>query len=418
MISVEEALNRILARIPVLGLEKVDIIGSLRRVIGEDILSPRDIPSLDNSAMDGYAVRAADIKRALRESPIFLNVIDELPAGALPQRSVAKGEAVRIMTGAPIPKGADTVVMVEDTEKAGKGVRVFQGVPTGENIRRAGEDVKKGNRVISKGSVIRPAEVGMLASVGRAFVYVHQRPMVAILCTGNELVDVDEGIADHKIVSSNSYTLSAQVIECGALPLHLGIAKDEPEEIKERLRQCLRADVILSSAGVSVGDYDLVKDVLTGIGFQMEFWRVAMRPGQPLVFGTIGGKPTFGLPGNPVSSMISFEQFVRPSLLKMMGHKKLFRPVVEAILKEEIRKKPGRRHFMRARVSLEGDRYMVTTTGPQGSGILRSMVEANGLVIVPEGKTEVKAGEKVLVQIVDRSFESAELGNYQGAEIT
>ncbi|UCD71637.1 MAG: molybdopterin molybdotransferase MoeA [Syntrophobacterales bacterium] len=416
MISVDEAMNRILARIHVLGLEKVDIISSLGRVLGEDIVAPRDIPPIDNSAMDGYAIRSVDIKGASRESPVFLKVIEELPAGALPQRSITKGEAVRIMTGAPIPTGADTVVMVEDTERAGERVSVFQGVPPGENIRRAGEDVKKGDRVISKGSLIHPAEVGMLASVGRAFVYVHQRPVVAILCTGDELVDVDEEIADHKIVSSNSYTLSAQVMECGGLPLQLGIAKDDPHEIEQRLRQGLRADVILSSAGVSVGDYDLVKDVLAGIGFQMEFWRVAMRPGQPLAFGTIGGKPTFGLPGNPVSSMISFEEFVRPSLLKMMGYKNLFRPVVEAVLKEEIRKKSGRRYFMRARVSLEGDRYVVTTTGPQGSGILSSMVEANGLLIVPEERTEIKAGERIRVQIVDRSFESAGMRNPFGVE--
>ena len=412
MISVDEALNRILTQITVLGLEKVGIISSLGRVIGEDILAPRDIPPLDNSAMDGYAVRSADIKGASRENSVSLQVIEELPAGELPQKAVAKGEAIRIMTGAPIPAGADTVVMVEDTEKAGQQVKIFQGVPSGENIRRAGEDVRMGDRVISMGSVIRAAEVGMLASVGRASVYVHQKPVVAILCTGDELVDVDEGIADHKIVSSNSYTLCAQVMECGALPLQLGIAKDKPEEIEGKLRQGLRADVILSSAGVSVGDYDLVKDVLEKIGFQLDFWRVAMRPGQPLAFGTIGGKPTFGLPGNPVSSMVSFEQFVRPSLLKMMGHKRLFRPVVEAILKEDITKKPDRRHFMRARVSLEGDRYVVTTTGPQGSGILNSMVDANGLLIVPQEETEIKAGEKVRVQILDRSFESA------GVEIT
>ena len=418
MVSVDEALSRILNRIQILGFEKVDIITSLGRVIGEDIFVPRDIPPLDNSAMDGYAVRAADIKGASRKNPISLKVIEELQAGALPQMSVKKGEAVRIMTGAPLPKGADTVVKVEDTEKTGEGVRVFQAVPPGEHIRRAGEDVKKGDRVISKGSVIRAAEVGMLASVGRAFVSVHQRPVVAILCTGDELVDVDEGIADHKIVSSNSYTLAAQVMECGALPLQLGIAKDDPAEIEQMLRQGLRTDVILSSAGVSVGDYDLVKDILGEIGFEMDFWGVAMRPGQPLAFGTTHGKPTFGLPGNPVSSMVSFEQFVRPSLLKMMGHKNLFRPVVEAILKEEIRKTPGRKHFMRAKLSLEKDRYVVTTTGPQGSGILNSMVEANALLIVPEEKTHIKSGEKVRVQILDRSFESAGLRNYQGVEIT
>jgi len=298
---------------------------------------------------------------------------------------------------------------VDDTEKAGQRVSVLQGVSAGENIRRAGEDIRAGDRVIAKGSVIGAAEVGMLASVGRAFVHVHQRPIVAILCTGDELVDVGEGVADHKIISSNSYTLSAQVMECGALPLQLGIAKDLSTEIEEKLRQGLRADVILSSAGVSVGDYDLVKDVLGRIGFRMEFWGVAMRPGQPLAFGTIGGKPTFGLPGNPVSSMVSFEQFVRPSLLRMMGHTRLFRPVVEAVLKEEISKKPGRRYFMRARVSMEQDRYVVTTTGPQGSGILNSMVEANGLIIVPEETAEIKAGETVRVQILDRGFESGEL---------
>jgi molybdopterin molybdotransferase len=411
MISVDEALNRILARIPVLGLEKVDILGSLGRVIGEDILAPRDIPPLDNSAMDGYAVRVADIRGASRERPISLQVIEDLPAGALPQRSVAKGQAVRIMTGAPVPGGADAVVMVEDTERAGHEVRVFLGISSGENIRRAGEDIREGDRVIAKGSVIGAAEVGMLASVGRAFVHVHQRPVVAILCTGNELVDVDEGVADHKIVSSNSYTLSAQVMECMALPLQLGIAKDVAAEIEEKLRRGLRADVVLSSAGVSVGDYDLVKDVLGRIGFRMEFWGVAMRPGQPLAFGTIEGKPTFGLPGNPVSSMVSFEQFVRPSLLRMMGHRRLFRPLVEAVLKEEISKNPGRRHFIRARVSMERDRYVVTTTGPQGSGILNSMVEANGLIIVPEEATEIKAGETVRVQILDRGFESGEREN-------
>jgi len=407
MISVDEALSRILNRVQILGLEKVNIMASLGRVIGEDILVPRDIPPLDNSAMDGYAVRSTDIKTASKEKPISLKVIEDLPAGTLPKEHVAHGQAIRIMTGAPIPPGADTVVMVEDTEEAGEAVRVFQGIPAGENIRRAGEDVKKGDRVISKGSVIRAAEVGMLASVGKAFVYVYQRPVVAILCTGDELVDVDERVADHKIVSSNSYTLSAQVMECGALPLQLGIAKDVSAEIEEKFRQGLRADVIVSSAGVSVGEYDMVKDVLARIGFEMDFWGVAMRPGQPLAFGTIEGKPTFGLPGNPVSSMVSFEQFVRPSLLKMMGHKTLFRPVVEAILREEISMKPGRRHFMRARVSLEGDRYVVTTTGPQGSGILNSMVQANALVIVSEEKTEMKAGEKVRVQILDHSFESA-----------
>jgi molybdopterin molybdotransferase len=241
----------------------------------------------------------------------------------------------------------------------------------------------------------------MLASVRRSFVSVYQRPLVAILCTGEELVDVDGILDEVKIVSSNSYTLAAQVKDCGALPLQLGIARDRKDEIEEKLRQGIRADVLISSAGVSVGDYDFVKDALKDLGMEMIFWKVAMQPGRPLVFGTIQGKPVFGLPGNPVSSMVSFEQFVRPSLLKMMGHRQLYRPVIEAVLKEDIQKKPGRRHFVRACVTFEKDHYSVTFTGAQGSGILRSMVRANCLVIIPEDREIVRAGEKVKVQLLN-----------------
>jgi molybdopterin molybdotransferase len=263
--------------------------------------------------------------------------------------------------------------------------------------------VKKGERVISSGDLIRPAEVGMLASLGRSFVSVYQRPMVAILCTGEELVDVDGDLDKGKIVSSNSYALAAQVKDCGAIPVQLGIAKDRKEEIKEKLLQGLRADVLISSAGISVGDYDFVKEVLNDLGMEMVFWKVAMKPGKPLAFGTIKEKPVFGLPGNPVSSMVSFEQFVRPSLLKMMGHHQIFRPIIEAILEEDIHKEPGSRHFVRAAVIFERDHYFVTITGAQGSGILRSMVKANGLVVIPEDREIVRAGEKVRVQLIDSS---------------
>jgi molybdopterin molybdotransferase len=240
----------------------------------------------------------------------------------------------------------------------------------------------------------------MLASVGRSFVSVYQRPLVAILCTGDELVDVDGELDEIKIISSNSYTLAAQVKECGAIPVQLGIAKDRKEEIEEKLRQGMRADVLISSAGVSVGDYDFVKEVMKNLGLEMAFWKVAMKPGKPLAFGTIQGKPVFGLPGNPVSSMVSFEQFIRPSLLKMMGHRQIFRPVVEALLQEDIGKKPGRRHFIRAFVSFKEGCYFTTTTGDQGSGILQSMVKANGLIIIPEDQEIVRAGEKVKVQLL------------------
>jgi len=404
MITVDEALDKILSHIHPLGLEKVSILDSLGRVIGEDVHARRDIPPFDNSAMDGYALRSVDVREASQDRPVRLEVIEDLPAGYLSAKKVEKGKAIRIMTGAPVPKGADAVIPVEETEKENGSVSIFRAATSSENIRKSGEDVKKGDRVISQGDIIRPAEVGMLASVGRSFVSVYQRPLVAILCTGDELVDVDGDLDEVKIISSNSYTLGAQVKDCGAIPLQLGIAKDRKEDIEEKLRQGIRADVIISSAGVSVGDYDFVKDVMKRLGMEMIFWRVAMRPGAPLAFGMIGEKPIFGLPGNPVSSMISFEQFVRPSLLKMIGYSKLFRPVVEAVLKEDIKKMVGKRYFIRGSLSFEKNQYFVTTTGEQGSGILRSMVRANGLIIIPEKQEVVRAGEKVKVQLLDRNF--------------
>jgi len=403
MLKVEEALNKILSHVEPLGAEKVSILESLGRIISENINAPRDIPPLDNSAMDGYALRSEDILKASLENRVRLEVLEDLPAGFISKKVIQRGQAIRIMTGAPVPGGADAVIPVEDTERGDGFTLVLNPVSPGENIRKAGEDVRKGDQVISAGDLVRPAEIGMMASVGRSFVSVYQRPLIAILCTGEELVDVDGVLEEGKIISSNSYTLAAQVKDCGAIPLQLGIAKDQKEDIEKKLQQGLRADVIISSAGISVGDYDFVKDVLKNLGMEMVFWKVAMQPGRPLAFGTIRGKPVFGLPGNPVSSMVSFEQFVRPSLLKMMGHHQLFRPVIEAILKEEIRKKAGRRQFIRASVSLKENQYVVTTTGEQGSGILKSMVKANGLIVIPEDLEIVRAGEKVKVQLLNSS---------------
>jgi molybdopterin molybdotransferase len=404
MISLEEALSQILNTIHPLGLEKVSLLESLGRVIGEDILASRPIPPKNNSAMDGYALRCEDTKSASGENPVTLEVIEDIPAGAIPSKSVGRGQAVRIMTGAPIPEGADAVMQMENTEKDGRNVRIFVEAAKGQDIRLAGEDVRKGEKVISRGDVLRPAEIGMLAALGRSFIPVYQKPVVAILATGDELVDVDESPSPWQIISSNSYALAAQVLECGATPLQIGIAKDTREDLKSKFNAALRADLIISSGGVSVGDYDLVKEIMKEVGNRMQFWQVAMRPGKPLAFGAMNSVPLFGLPGNPVSSMVSFEQFVRPSILKMMGYRNLFRRTVRALLKEPVEKKKGARHFIRARITFEDGRYQVASTGDQGSGILKSMVQANGLIVLPEETTSVKVGETVMVQLIDQSL--------------
>ena len=412
MITVEDALNRILEKIVPLGLEKVSLLDTLGRVLGEDIYARRDIPPKDNSAMDGYALRSQDTVGATGENPVTLDVIEDIPAGHIPRKIVEPGTASRIMTGAPVPEGADAVIRMEDTEKDGQRVKVYAQTEQGQDIRYAGEDVKEGELVISRGEIVRPAEVGMLAALGRSFVYVHQSPLVAILSTGDELVDIDEMPSPWKIISSNSYSLTAQVMDCCGIPLHIGIAKDTREDLVAKFRAALRADIIISSGGVSVGDYDLVKDIMKEVGNAMEFWRVAMRPGRPLAFGAMEGIPVFGLPGNPVSSMISFEQFIRPSILKMMGHKNLFRRTIKALLHEDIKKSKGVKHFIRARVKYEEGRYTVSTTGEQGSGILKSMVRANGLIILPEDVASARKGDEVTVQLIDTSLEQTAQPGY------
>jgi molybdopterin molybdotransferase len=400
MISVEKALKTILVNFRPLGLEKINILDARGSVIGEDIVAPRNIPSAANSAMDGYAVRYADVKNM----PMTLKIIEDIPAGQIARKKINQGEAARIMTGAVIPKGADTVIRQEDTKKDGKTVMIFTGAKKGENIRLAGEDVRKGQLVIRKGGVLRPAHIGMLAALGKASVSVYRKPRVAIMSTGDELVDIKSKPGPGKIVNSNSYSLAAQVLECGAIPVMLGIARDKKSDLEKRFNQALNADVIVSSGGVSVGDFDFVKNVMGEIGNAMHFWQVAMRPGKPLAFGAIEGVPLFGLPGNPVSAMVSFEQFVRPSLLKMLGHKKIYRQTIQAFSTDGLEKKAGFRHFIRAIVKKENGKYVATTTGDQGSGILKSMVAANGLIVLGENQTRIKKGESVTVQLLDDSL--------------
>jgi molybdopterin molybdotransferase len=397
-----EAQQTVLDAADVLGLEKVGLLDALRRVLGEDIIAARDNPPWDNSAMDGFAVRWEDLKQEHEiAKPVVLKVIEEVPAGKVATKTVGVGEAIRIMTGAPIPRGANAVVKVEETEPSPDSVRIFKPVERHANIRPQGEDVKRGDCIIPKGTQIRPAEAGMLAILAKSFVFVYQRPRVAILSTGDELADLDERFDEDKIINSNSYGIAAAVQETGAVPVLLGIAKDDPAALKEKIAQGLTADILVLSGGVSMGDYDFTKAVFKELGAEMNFWKLAIRPGQPLAFGKIQGKLAFGLPGNPVSSMVTFEQLVRPTILKMSGHRSYGRPVLEAVFQETFSKRNDRRHFLRGILTREEGVLKVRTTGDQGSGILTSMVKANCLIDVPEDVERLAPGETVAVQVLN-----------------
>jgi len=404
LISVEEALAEILSHVRPLEPERVPILEALGRVLAEEIVADADIPPFDNSAMDGYAVRAADVAAATPDSPVRLAVTGHVAAGYVARERVMPGTAIRIMTGAPLPEGADAVVPIEDTDdgdRSGRVVEVRKAVSVGDHLRPAGEDVRRGERVLEPGRVIRPQEIGLLASLGHEMVAVHRRPRVAILATGDELLAVHEPPAPAKIRSSNEYAHAALVMRTGGIPLRLGIARDHVADLTARLRTGLelRADLFLTSGGVSGGDYDLVKKVLGAEG-QMRFWQVNMKPGRPLAFGLLAGVPLIGLPGNPASAMVSFEQFARPAILKMLGHTRLDRPTVRAVLDEPIRNS-GRRGYVWVVVTRREGRYHARRAGGQGSGVLTSMVRANGLAVVPEGIYWLEAGSQVTVQMLD-----------------
>lgn len=399
--QLHDAQRVVLDAAALLGHEKVSILDALGRVLSEDLTAERDNPPWDNSAMDGFAVRWQDIKQEQAiQKPVTLSVIEDVPAGRMPSKTVGFGQAIRIMTGAPIPQGADTVLKVEDTEHTPDSVRVFKAEPKGANIRPQGEDVKKGDRIIAKGARIRPGEVGMLAILAKSFVCVYQQPRVAIISTGDELADLDERFSEEKIINSNSYGMAAAVREAGGIPLLLGIARDTPMALKEKISQGLNADMLVLSGGVSMGDYDFTKAVFRELGAEMNFWKLAIRPGQPLAFGKIQGKLAFGLPGNPVSSMVTFEQLVRPALLKMSGCQHYGRPVVQAIFQERFSKRGDRRHFLRGILTREEGVFKVRTTGDQGSGILTSMVKANCLIDVPVEVERLNPGDEVVVQLL------------------
>ncbi len=414
MISVEEARAYILKHFQPLEAEQVNLLDALDRVLTEDMVSDISVPPFNNSAMDGYAARAEDIRGASREKPVTLRVVGDVAAGYVAQKRVERGEAMRIMTGAPMPDGADTVVRFEETSEwiwpRGEGrkretVEIWKTMPRGDNVRCAGEDIRAGAVVLPKGAIVRAPEIGVLATVGKKQVCVHRRPRVAILATGDELVEIDAPLAPGKIRNSNEYSNAAAVLKAGGIPLQLGIARDTVQDLTAKIRAGLDAgvDLFLTSAGVSVGDYDVVKNVL-GMEGEMHFWQVRMKPGKPLAFGILRGKkpvPILGLPGNPVSAIVSFEVFARPAILTMFGKTKFTRPSVRATLEDDAENSADRRNFIRVWVDKRAGKYHARTTGEQGSGILTSIARANGLLVMPEDVTFIRAGTEVEVQMLD-----------------
>jgi len=423
-LSIPEALERILAAVRPTAAEPVPLVDAFGRVLAEPALSPIDHPPWDNSGMDGFAVRAEDIAGATMEAPARLTVVDDIPAGGFPSRPIGPGEAAKIMTGAPVPEGADSVVRVEHTDAwvpadggeagdaapaprdvaseatgaVGTTIRIFSGSDARRNIRRRGEDLRANAVVLDSGRVLGPGEIGILAATGHATVLVHRRPRIAILANGDELVDLDrfeEVVAGRKIVNSNTYALAAAVTAAGGEPIPLGIAPDDPEEIRARLVLGRDADAVLTTAGASVGQHDLVKDALLELGFELDFWRVRMRPGSPFSFGRLGGVPVFGIAGNPVSVLVTFEVLVRPAIRRMLGRRDVHACTIRVRAAERIPGAGRLTHFPRVRLEPDGDGgYTARLTGSQGSGILSSVAAADALLVVPAGVEAIEPGQE------------------------
>lgn len=413
MLDVEEALERILTFFAPLPAVDVPLLDALGQVLAEPLIAPINIPPLDNSAMDGYALRAADVSQAGEDSGVELRVIGHIPAGTVSEQTVEPGTALRIMTGAPVPDGADTVVAFEDTDEVERrdaggsmeAVGVRLAAETGENIRPAGEDVQKGTVVLEAGTVLRASELGVAASLGMETVPVIRRPIVAVLATGDELLEPGEAHQPGKIYNSNNYSVAASVSAFGGVPLVIGVARDTEASVEEALAKALDADMVITTAGVSKGDYDFVKDVLAKRG-EIALWSVRMRPAKPLAFGALDAPdgrrvPHLGLPGNPVSALVAFEQFARPAIRKMMGKELTPRPTVQAILDDPVNNYDGRRVYARVVVYRENGEYRARLTGNQSSGVLTSMARANGLAICPDDRSRLEAGETATVQMLD-----------------
>jgi molybdopterin molybdotransferase len=407
MIGVDEALAQILAAVTPLPPVELPLLATLGLTLAEDVVAPHDVPPYRNSAMDGYAVRAADIAGASRERPARLAVVASIAAGHPSEVAIGPGEAARIMTGAAMPAGADTVVRFEETDETPgergerRTVQIYRAARLGENVRWPGEDVRAGAVVLAAGTPLRAAEIGLLASLGQARVPVHRRPRVALFSTGDEVVAIDAPLAPGQLRDSNSYTLASLVRRYGGEPAPLGIARDRLDELRRVLAAGAAYDLVISSAGVSAGDYDVVKQALQAEG-QIDLWQVNMKPGRPLAFGRLGRTPYLGLPGNPVAAMVSFEIFGRPLLLRLLGRRSVDKPRLRATALERLENGSARRHFVRVRVEpTPAGSFVCRLAGDQGAGVLTSMVLANGLAVVREGVTAIEPGEPVEVLMLD-----------------
>jgi molybdopterin molybdotransferase len=396
--TVQEASDRILAGAKPLGVEDVPLAAALGRVLADDVRSPLDHPPWDNSSMDGYAVRASDVRDASDAAPVTLPVLETVRAGQRPSQALVSHTAIRVMTGAPIPNGADSVIRVEDTDGGEFQVAIRDARDAGRNVRPRGEDLRLGDIAVARGTLLGAAQIGVLATVGARIAPVHRVPRVAVLTSGDELVDVDrfeEVMRGDRIVSSNSYTITSAVRAAGAEPVYLGIAPDDPVIYERQLRNALGCDLLITSGGVSVGAFDFTKDVMRALGAELQLWRVRMRPGAPLGYGMLGAMPWLGLPGNPVSTMVTFELFARPLIRRLRGATRIFRRAVTVRSLEEISIAAPLMHFMRAEIEWRDDGPWARLTGPQGSGLLTSMARADALVVIPAERPLVRTGESV-----------------------
>jgi len=414
MVTPTEAARLILEHIAPLPAARRPLREVLDRVLAEDVTSPIDLPAWDNSAMDGYAARAVDVENAGAPHSVTLAVVESVPAGQFPTQPIGPGQVTRIFTGAPLPAGADTVVRQEDTAPAEPGrITVVTGRDARKNVRHRAEDIRKGEVVLGGGTSLGPAQLGVLASIAHASPLVHDAPRIAFMGSGDEIVDLDRAddiLSGRKVATSNSYTLHALIRRTGGIPVDLGLARDTKESLRDHLAGARGADLLVTTAGVSVGEHDFVREVLTELGGEIKLWRIAMRPGAPVGFGLLGGTPWIGLPGNPVSAMVTFELFVRPAIRRLLGHRLPFRRTVPVCVGEPITLGPKLRHFLRAVVNPEGPGGALTArlTGPQGSGILTSMARANALLIVPEDRPAVAAGETLPALLLDDPHHVAE----------